>query len=61
MHRNIRPWQVWQVCLKKTKVELEFLTDNDVLLMFEEGIRGEYAKQHIDMPKPIINTWIIMI
>ena len=25
---------------KKTKVKLELLTDNDVLLLFEEGIRG---------------------
>ena len=30
----------WQACLKKTQVELELLTDNDMLLMFEEGIRG---------------------
>ena len=27
-------------CLKKTKVEFELLTDNDMLIMFEEGIRG---------------------
>ena len=31
---------VWQACLKKTQVELELLTDNDMLLMFEEGTRG---------------------
>ena len=30
----------WQACLKKTGVELELLTDNDMLIMFEEGIRG---------------------
>ena len=30
----------WQACLKKTEVELEVLTDNDMLIMFEEGIRG---------------------
>ena len=30
----------WQACLKKTEVELELLTDNDMLIMFEEGIRG---------------------
>ena len=30
----------WQACLKKTNVELELLTDYDILLMVEEGIRG---------------------
>ena len=30
----------WQACLKKTDVELELLTDNDMLLMVEEGVRG---------------------
>ena len=30
----------WKACLKKTKVELELLTDNDMLLMFEKEIRG---------------------
>ena len=30
----------WQACLKKTGVGLELLTDYDMLLMIEEGIRG---------------------
>ena len=30
----------WQACLKKTNVKLELLTDYDMLLMVEEGIRG---------------------
>ena len=30
----------WQACLKKTGVELELLTDYNMLLMIEEGIRG---------------------
>ena len=32
------PGLAWQACLKKAQVELELLTDNDLLLMFEEGI-----------------------
>ena len=34
------PGLAWQACLRKTEVKLQLLTDVDVLLMIEEGIRG---------------------
>ena len=45
------PRIAWQAALKKTEVKLELLSDVDVLLMVEKGIRGgichavyQYAK-----------------
>ena len=34
------PGFAWQACLKKTKVELELVTDINMLLMVEKGIRS---------------------
>ena len=34
------PGLAWQASLKKTEVKLELLTDVDMLLMVEKGIRG---------------------
>ena len=34
------PGLAWKACLKKTGVELELFTDNDILLMVGKGITG---------------------
>ena len=39
-HFLAAPGLAWQACLKKIEVKLELLTDNDMLLMIEKGIRG---------------------
>ena len=39
-HFSSLPGLAWQACLKKTSIKLELLTDYDMLLMVEEGIRG---------------------
>ena len=40
---------------KKARVELELLTDVDMLLMVEKGIRGGICHAIFDMQKQIIN------
>ena len=39
-HFSSAPGLAWQACLKKAKVKLEMLTDADMLLMVEKGIKG---------------------
>ena len=34
------PVLAWEACFKKTKIKLELLTDIDMLLIIEKGIRG---------------------
>ena len=38
------PGLTWQACLKKTEVELELLTDYDMILMIEKGLGVEFVK-----------------
>ena len=41
------PGLAWKACLKKTEVELELLTDNDMLLMVEGGIIRDRISQAV--------------
>ena len=40
VHFYTSPGLAWKACLKCTGIRLELLTDPDILLMFEQGIRG---------------------
>ena len=55
------PGLAWKTALKKAEVKLELLTDIDMLLTVEKGIRGGICNTIIDMQKPKINLWKIMI
>ena len=50
-----KPGLAWPACLKKTGVKLELITDYDMLLMIEKGMRLEFVTQYIGMLKRIIN------
>ena len=39
-HYYTAPGLAWDACLKETKQEIQLLTDYDLLMMFEKGIRG---------------------
>ena len=41
VHNLSAPGLVWQAASKATKVKLDLLSDIDILLMVEKGIRGE--------------------
>ena len=57
-HFYTSPGLAWKACLKCTGIRLELLTDPDMLLMFERGIRGEITqKWFVNMHRQIINIW----
>ena len=43
---------VWQAALKETKIKLDLLTDIDMLLMVEKGIRGGMCHSFYLYAKP---------
>ena len=50
------PGLAWQTCLKKTGLELELLTNIDMLLTLKKDLEVEYGMQYIGMQKQIIST-----
>ena len=58
-HFYTAPGLAWKACLKKTGIILELLQDNDMLLMFERGIRGGITvHQFIDMQLRTTHIWM---
>ena len=54
-HFLSEPGLAWQACLKKTEVEVELLTDVDMLSMVEKPFEGGFM-QYINMQQQTINT-----
>ena len=44
-HFYTLPGFAWKACLKSTRVRLELLTNPNMLLMFERGIRGGITQE----------------
>ena len=58
-HFYTSPGLAWKACLKHTGIKLELLTDPDMLLMFEQGIRGGITQSVHKYNRQIINIWDI--
>ena len=52
------PGLVWQVALINTKVKLYILTDTDMMLMVEKGIRGGICHSIISKSQQQIHEWL---
>ena len=55
------PGLEWEAVLKKIKVKLDLLTDINIFLMIEKGIRGEICHSIYWYGKANKNTWRTMI
>ena len=55
------PGLAWKACLKKLGMKLELITDYNMLLMIEEGIRGGICQATHRYAKQIMNIWKIVI
>ena len=59
-HFLLVPRLAWQAGLKKTEVKLELLTDNDMLVIVEKGIRGgicEAVYRHVKANNKCMNDY----
>ena len=54
-HLLSAPGLACKACLKKTGVELELLSDNNMLMMWKKELEVEYVLQYIGLQKQIIN------
>ena len=55
-HYFSSPVLIWDAMLKMTGVELELISDNEMYLFVEKGMRGVVLIFARDIAKPIINT-----
>ena len=60
-HYYTAPGLAWDASLKITDGKLELLSDIEMLLMVEKGIRGEFQWLATVMERLIINIWVITL
>ena len=58
-HFYTSPGLAWKACLKHTGIRLKLLTDPDMLLMFERGIRSGITQAVHNMLQPTTHIWEI--
>ena len=60
-HYFSSPGLSWDAMLKMSGIELELISDIDMHLFIEKGMRGGISYIAKDIAKQIINTWKFMI